>query len=156
MRSSRAVVRPIEPGNSAMCAHCGAQVKFVARAQLRQVTANVYEAGNWLRVERFHPERYDKADQPSGVPEEKPEKHRWPRVPAVRGAPRRLRPTPAPGIRPEEVRVAGQSRLLYKTTAIDSARERRTAIRQARQRPLRRAIPTRSVGADMPPMQVGF
>jgi hypothetical protein len=76
MRSSRAVVRPIEPGNSAMCAHCGAQVKFVARAQLRQVIANVYEDGNWMRVEHFHAECYDQAGQPYGEPEEKAEKQR--------------------------------------------------------------------------------
>ena len=76
MRSSRAVVRPIEPGNSAMCAHCGAQVKFVARAQLRQVIANVYVDGNWARVEHFHADCYNEADQPYGVPEEKAEKQR--------------------------------------------------------------------------------
>ena len=66
MNSSRAVVRPIEPGNSAMCAHCGAQVKFVARAQLRQVIANVYENGTWLRVEHFHADCYDEAGKPYG------------------------------------------------------------------------------------------
>jgi len=66
MKSSRAVVRPIEPGNSAMCAHCGAQVKFVARAQLRQVIANVYENGTWLRVEHFHADCYDEANKPYG------------------------------------------------------------------------------------------
>ena len=76
MTTSRAVVRPIEPGNSAMCVHCGAQVKFVARAQLRQVIANVYEDGNWVRVEHFHAECYDKAGQPYGEPEEKAEKQR--------------------------------------------------------------------------------
>ena len=66
MKTSRAVVRPIEPGNSAMCAHCGAQVKFVARAQLRQVIANVYENGTWLRVEHFHADCYDQAGKPYG------------------------------------------------------------------------------------------
>ena len=71
MRSSRAVVRPIEPGNSAMCAHCGAQVKFVARAQLRQVIANVYADGNWVRVEHYHAECYDQAGAPYGAPAEK-------------------------------------------------------------------------------------
>ena len=59
-----------------MCAHCGAQVKFVARAQLRQVIANVYEDGNWVRVEHFHAECYDQADKPYGQPEEKAEKQR--------------------------------------------------------------------------------
>ena len=51
-----------------MCAHCGAQVKFVARAQLRQVIANVYQDGTWLRVEHFHAPCYDKAGQPYGEP----------------------------------------------------------------------------------------
>ena len=68
MRTSRAVVRPIEPGNSAMCAHCGAQVKFVARAQLRQVIANVYVDGSWARVEHFHADCYIEAGQPYGEP----------------------------------------------------------------------------------------
>jgi hypothetical protein len=70
-KTSRAVTRPIEPGNSAMCAHCGAQVKFVARAQLRQVIANVYENGTWLRVEHFHADCYDEAGKPYGEPAEK-------------------------------------------------------------------------------------
>ena len=51
-----------------MCAHCGAQVKFVARAQLRQVIANVYEAGTWVRVEHFHADCYDEANKPYGDP----------------------------------------------------------------------------------------
>jgi hypothetical protein len=65
---SRAVVRPIEPGNSALCAQCGAPVKFVARAQLRQVIANVYEDGTWVRVEHFHADCYEDAGKPYGTP----------------------------------------------------------------------------------------
>ena len=55
------MVRTVEAGNSATCAHCGAQVKFVARAQLRQVIANVYEEGVWKRVEHFHSDCYEAA-----------------------------------------------------------------------------------------------
>ena len=66
--NSRAVVRPVDPGNSASCAHCGAPVKFVARAQLRQVIANVYTDGAWERVEHYHEECYDEAGQPYGPP----------------------------------------------------------------------------------------
>jgi hypothetical protein len=66
MTKSRAVVRTVEAGNSAMCAHCGAQVKFVARAQLKQVIANVYEDGVWKRVEHFHSECYVEANEPYG------------------------------------------------------------------------------------------
>ncbi|MBW3614792.1 MAG: hypothetical protein KY439_05705 [Actinobacteria bacterium] len=66
MLTSRAVVRTVEAGNSAMCAHCGAQVKFVARAQLRQVIANVYENGEWKRVEHFHADCYTEAGEPYG------------------------------------------------------------------------------------------
>jgi hypothetical protein len=65
---SRAVLRPVEPGNSASCAHCGAPVKFVARAQLRQVIANVYNSGTWVRVEHYHEDCYQLAGQPYGPP----------------------------------------------------------------------------------------
>jgi hypothetical protein len=65
---SRAVVRQVDPGNSATCVHCGTQVKFVARAQMRQVIANVYENGSWQRVEHFHADCYVAAGQPYGEP----------------------------------------------------------------------------------------
>jgi len=65
---SRAVNRQVEPGNSANCAHCGAPVKFVARLQLRQVIANVYRDGSWVRVEHYHADCYDEAGQPYGPP----------------------------------------------------------------------------------------
>ena len=68
MSESRSVIRSIEPGNSALCSHCGAPVKFVARAQLRQVIANVYVDGNWNRVEHFHADCYTEADEPYGPP----------------------------------------------------------------------------------------
>lgn len=66
LMNSRAVERPVEPGNSAMCTHCGAPVKFVARAQLRQVIANVYVEGTWDRVEHYHQECYVEAGRPYG------------------------------------------------------------------------------------------
>jgi len=66
MMTSRAVERPIEAGNSALCAHCGDPVKFVARAHLRQVIANVYTDGTWSRVEHYHAECYDAAGKPYG------------------------------------------------------------------------------------------
>jgi len=68
MTASRAVERTVEPGNSASCHHCGAPVKFVARAQLRQVIANVYVDGNWNRVEHFHADCYGEAGMPYGPP----------------------------------------------------------------------------------------
>jgi len=49
-----------------MCAHCGAPVKFVARAQKKQVIANVYVNGSWDRVEHFHDDCYDLAKEPFG------------------------------------------------------------------------------------------
>ena len=67
MTKSRAVVRTVEAGNSAMCAHCGAQVKFVARAQLKQVIANVYDNGVWKRVEHYHQDCYGEANEPYGT-----------------------------------------------------------------------------------------
>lgn len=63
---TRAVERIIGPGSSAYCAHCGKQVKFAAAKGLRQVIANVYDAGNWDRVEHYHRLCYDEAGQPYG------------------------------------------------------------------------------------------
>jgi hypothetical protein len=64
--SSRAVMRLVEPGNDAMCAHCGRQVKFAARVHPRQVIVNVYEDGVWKRIEHFHEECYAEAGEPFG------------------------------------------------------------------------------------------
>ena len=64
--SSRAVLRTVDPGNSAMCAHCGAAIKFAARSQQRQVIANVYQDGTWLRVEHYHADCYGRAEEPYG------------------------------------------------------------------------------------------
>jgi hypothetical protein len=66
--TSRAVERPIEAGNSAICSHCSEPVKFVARAHLRQVIANVYVEGTWDRVEHFHADCYELAGRPYGEP----------------------------------------------------------------------------------------
>jgi len=65
---SRAVDRVVEPGNSAVCAHCGSPVKFMARTQARQVIANVYVNGTWDRVEHFHSDCYAEAGSPYGEP----------------------------------------------------------------------------------------
>ena len=63
---TRAVIRLIEPGNDALCAHCGRVVKFSARSRTRQVIANVYEGGAWQRVEHFHEHCYEAAAAPFG------------------------------------------------------------------------------------------
>ena len=68
--TSRAVVRFIEAGNSAMCASCGDAVQFRARVKTQQVICNVYVDGKWDRVEHFHRECYDTAKQPYGAPDE--------------------------------------------------------------------------------------
>jgi hypothetical protein len=41
-------------------------VKFTAKTQRQQVIANVYVNGRWDRVEHFHSECYEEADQPYG------------------------------------------------------------------------------------------
>ncbi|MGI8794143.1 MAG: hypothetical protein ACR2H3_13385 [Acidimicrobiales bacterium] len=64
---SRVVLRQIEAGNSAMCAHCGSQVKFAARSHLKQVIANVYIDGSWNRVEHYHEDCYTEAERPYGL-----------------------------------------------------------------------------------------
>lgn len=65
-RASRAVTRLVEPGSGATCARCNEPVKFTARRHDRQVIANVYERGRWVRVEHFHEECYEEAGWPYG------------------------------------------------------------------------------------------
>jgi hypothetical protein len=65
---SRAVLRTIEAGSSAMCVTCDQQVKFRAKSKLQQVICNVYEKGVWNRVEHYHLECYEAAGEPYGVP----------------------------------------------------------------------------------------
>lgn len=66
MMRSRAVERLIQAGNTATCAACGEPVKFVAKAQLRQVIANVYVDGVWDRVEHYHADCYAHVGEPYG------------------------------------------------------------------------------------------
>ena len=73
---SRAVERLVEPGNSAVCVECREPVKFVARAQHRQVIANVYVDSAWDRVEHFHAPCYEKAGEPYGVAASPPARKR--------------------------------------------------------------------------------
>jgi hypothetical protein len=66
--STRAVVRSIDAGSSAICVHCDQQVKFSAKIKRQQVICNVYVKGKWNRVEHYHAECYDEALQPHGEP----------------------------------------------------------------------------------------
>ena len=65
---SRAVLRIIEAGTTAECAHCGDRVKFMAKLRKQQVICNVYVKGRWNRVEHFHDECYDLSGSPYGEP----------------------------------------------------------------------------------------
>jgi hypothetical protein len=65
---SRAVLRTIEAGSSAMCVLCDDQVKFKAKVRGTQVICNVYVDGRWNRVEHFHSECYTEAGTPYGEP----------------------------------------------------------------------------------------
>ena len=65
---SRAVVRTIEAGSSAMCTTCDQQVKFKAKVKMQQVICNVYVDGKWDRVEHYHLECYDVSGKPYGDP----------------------------------------------------------------------------------------
>jgi hypothetical protein len=67
MPVSRAVTRLVEAGNDAVCEHCRATVKFVARTKGHQVIANVYVGGRWDRVEHFHEDCYQLAGEPYGT-----------------------------------------------------------------------------------------
>ena len=66
---SRAVLRRIEGGCSAYCAHCDERIKFVAKQKLNQVICNVYLDGKWDRVEHFHEACYNRCrPRPYGKP----------------------------------------------------------------------------------------
>ena len=65
---SRAVLRTIEAGSTAMCVTCDEQVKFRAKVKAHQVICNVYVDGKWDRVEHYHLECYEQAGQPYGEP----------------------------------------------------------------------------------------
>ncbi len=67
---SRAVIRSIDAGNSAYCAHCDELIKFRAKVRAQQVICNVYVKGKWDRVEHYHLECYTLADSPFGIPPE--------------------------------------------------------------------------------------
>lgn len=64
---SRAVEKPISPGQMYQCAHCEAAVKFRARHRMKAIICNVYAGDRWDRVEVFHGDGcYDEAGQPHG------------------------------------------------------------------------------------------
>jgi hypothetical protein len=64
--TSRAVLRPVEAGNAAVCVGCGAPVKFAAKIKSFQVIANVYVNGTWDRVEHYHADCYEQSGSPYG------------------------------------------------------------------------------------------
>jgi hypothetical protein len=66
-RTSRAVLRDVEPGSTVECAHCDERVKFQAKVRHKQVICNVYEKGTWVRVEHYHQACYELAGEPHGV-----------------------------------------------------------------------------------------
>jgi Holliday junction resolvase RusA-like endonuclease len=74
LRASRAVRRRIDPGNEVLCTRCHllgvpvseCRLKFTAKNKKWQVIANVYQAGQWLRVEHFHPACYEALGEPYG------------------------------------------------------------------------------------------
>ncbi len=71
-RTSRAVLRDVEPGSSVDCMHCGDRVKFQAKVRNKQVICNVYDQGVWVRVEHFHDACYTKAKKPHGAVDRTP------------------------------------------------------------------------------------
>ena len=64
--TSRAVIRDVEAGSTVDCALCGERVKFQAKMRNRQVICNVYENGQWDRVEHFHADCYAAGGNPHG------------------------------------------------------------------------------------------
>ena len=64
--TSRAVIRDVEAGSTVDCAHCGERVKFQAKMRNRQVICNVYNNGQWDRVEHYHADCYEICGRPHG------------------------------------------------------------------------------------------
>lgn len=60
------MIRPVEAGNSAVCAACDRPVKFSAKTKTQQVIANVYVDNVWDRVEHYHAQCYEEVGQPYG------------------------------------------------------------------------------------------
>lgn len=69
-RTSRAVARQVEAGNTQTCVHCEQSIKFKAREKRWRVIANVYKDGVWQRVEHWHLSCYKEAGEPYGGVEE--------------------------------------------------------------------------------------
>lgn len=69
--TSRAALRLVQPSTDcpeAQCASCGERIIFSARNRPQVVIANVYVRGRWDRIEHFHPDCYENAEQPYGEP----------------------------------------------------------------------------------------
>ncbi len=66
---SRAVLRDVEAGSTVDCTLCRERVRFQAKLRNRQVICNVYNDGNWIKVEHYHEQCYDDAGHPHGEPE---------------------------------------------------------------------------------------
>ena len=66
--NSRAVVRLVEPGQTAKCTACRLPVKWSAKGNRRQrrVIANVYVNDVWDRVDIFHVACYVEIGEPHG------------------------------------------------------------------------------------------
>lgn len=63
---TRAVVRPVEPSQTAPCAGCGRQIMYSAWKRQRRVICNVYIGGVWSHVEHWMLDCYIEAGQPHG------------------------------------------------------------------------------------------
>lgn len=64
--TSRARLRPIEPGCTATCPFCDLPVKFKAKTKQQQAVCNVYIKKVWNRVEQYHYDCYVAAGEPYG------------------------------------------------------------------------------------------
>ena len=66
-KTTRAVLRLINPGNDIDCSACGDPLKFAARERRTQVIANVYnQLGEWAIVKTLHPACYEDLGEPFG------------------------------------------------------------------------------------------
>lgn len=65
--TSRAVLRLVEAGSWVRCIQCDEPITFRARERREKVICNVYDGGQWQRVEHYHAECYGDAGTPHGA-----------------------------------------------------------------------------------------
>ena len=68
--TSRAALRPVQPGIYHWCRGCGEMLRYHRAARPLQVVCNVYAGDVWDHIDVFHPGCYETAGEPYGRPDD--------------------------------------------------------------------------------------